>query len=211
VGGRSATLYTPTARVVALDPRTRRVVRAGSLDAPAYDLTAIALGDRILVAGGRGGTGTLASLDVLEAVTRTLRPAAAHAPRHVDVYAHDGANDLSPVARLARPLVYVPNSRSDTVDVVDPRTRRIVEHLAVAALPQHVVPSWDLRTLYVTNDVGNSLTPIDPRTGLPGRPSPSPTRATWTSRPTAATRSPSPSGCTASTSGTRTPSRCSTR
>jgi DNA-binding beta-propeller fold protein YncE len=37
-------------------------------------------------------------------------------------------------------------------------------------LPQHVTPAWDLRTLWVTNDAGNSLTPIDPRTGRPGRP-----------------------------------------
>ena len=34
------------------------------------------------------------------------------------------------------------------------------------------MPSWDLKTLYVTNDTGNSLTPIDPRTGKPGRPIP---------------------------------------
>jgi DNA-binding beta-propeller fold protein YncE len=31
------------------------------------------------------------------------------------------------------------------------------------------VPAWDLKTLYVTNDTGNSLTAIDPRTGKPGR------------------------------------------
>jgi YVTN family beta-propeller protein len=30
------------------------------------------------------------------------------------------------------------------------------------------VPSWDLSTLWVTNDESNSLTPIDPSTGLPG-------------------------------------------
>jgi DNA-binding beta-propeller fold protein YncE len=76
---------------------------------------------------------------------------------------------LSGPAREARPLVYVPNSQSATVDVIDQRTFRIVRHFAVGALPQHVVPSWDLRTLYVTNDVGNSLTAIDPRTGKPGR------------------------------------------
>jgi len=29
-----------------------------------------------------------------------------------------------------------------------------------------VTPSWDLRTLWVTNDTGNSLTPLDPRTAL---------------------------------------------
>src|SRR5207237_1493282 len=54
-------------------------------------------------------------------------------------------------------------------DVIDPRTFKVVEHFAVGALPQHVVPAWDLKTLYVTNDVGNSLTTIDPRTGRPGR------------------------------------------
>jgi YVTN family beta-propeller protein len=27
------------------------------------------------------------------------------------------------------------------------------------------VPAWDLRTLYATNNIGNSLTPIDPNTG----------------------------------------------
>jgi len=33
-----------------------------------------------------------------------------------------------------------------------------------------VTPSWDLRTLYVDNDHGNRLTPIDPNTGLPTGP-----------------------------------------
>ena len=28
-----------------------------------------------------------------------------------------------------------------------------------------MTPSWDLKTLWVTNDESNSLTPIDPRTG----------------------------------------------
>jgi len=39
-------------------------------------------------------------------------------------------------------------------------------------LPQHITPSHDLKTLYVNNDVGNSLTPIDPLTARPGRPIP---------------------------------------
>jgi DNA-binding beta-propeller fold protein YncE len=88
------------------------------------------------------------------------------------VYAADGPNQLSPVARHFRPLIYVPNSQSNTVDEIDPTSYRIVRHFAVGALPQHVVPSYDLRTLWVTNDQGNSLTPIDPRTGVPGRPVP---------------------------------------
>jgi YVTN family beta-propeller protein len=53
--------------------------------------------------------------------------------------------------------------------VIDPRTYRVVRHFQVGDLPQHVTPAYDLRTLYVTNDLGNSLTPIDPRTGGPGR------------------------------------------
>jgi YVTN family beta-propeller protein len=82
-----------------------------------------------------------------------------------DIYSAAGRNDLSTPARAARPLVYVPNSESNTVDVIDPRTYRVVEHFSVGALPQHIVPAWDMRTLYVTNDDGNSLTAIDPRTG----------------------------------------------
>ena len=47
---------------------------------------------------------------------------------------------------------------------------RFVEHFAVGGLPQHVVPAWDLKTLWVNNDLGNSLTPIDPFTGKAGEP-----------------------------------------
>jgi DNA-binding beta-propeller fold protein YncE len=88
------------------------------------------------------------------------------------VYAADGPRDLSRVVRRDRPLIYVPNSASNTVDEIDPRTYRIVRQFPVGAVPQHVVPSYDLRTLWVTNDAGNSLTPIDARTGKPGRPVP---------------------------------------
>jgi YVTN family beta-propeller protein len=53
--------------------------------------------------------------------------------------------------------------------VIDQRTFKVVNHFAVGTLPQHVVPAWNLKTLYVTNDLGNSLTPINPKTGKPGR------------------------------------------
>jgi DNA-binding beta-propeller fold protein YncE len=89
-----------------------------------------------------------------------------------NVYAADAAGDLSPVVRQDRPLIYVPNTVSDTVDEIDPHTFQIVRQFAVGALPQHVVPSYDLRTLWVTNDQGNSLTPINPVNGVPGAPVP---------------------------------------
>ncbi len=69
-------------------------------------------------------------------------------------------------------LVYVPNSVSNTVDVIDPSTMQVVNHFDVGAEPQHVVPSYDLKTLYVAADQGNTLTPIDPATGQPGTPIP---------------------------------------
>jgi DNA-binding beta-propeller fold protein YncE len=97
---------------------------------------------------------------------------AADMRKTVDVYRADGAGMLSPAVRADPALVYVPNSLSDTVEVISQRTMRVVARFATGALPQHVTPSWDLRTLYVDNDVGNSLTPIDPRTGRPGRPIP---------------------------------------
>jgi DNA-binding beta-propeller fold protein YncE len=90
----------------------------------------------------------------------------------LNVYAAASAGALSPVVRADPALVYVPNSKSNSVDVISQRTFKVVAHFAVGALPQHVTPSWDLRTLYVTNDEGNSLTPIDPRTARPGKPIP---------------------------------------
>jgi hypothetical protein len=87
-----------------------------------------------------------------------------------NVYAADAVGDLSPVVRGVPERVYVPNSASNTVDEIDPHTYRIVRHFNVGLVPQHVVPSYDLRTLWVTNDIGNSLTPIDPRTGAPQTP-----------------------------------------
>jgi YVTN family beta-propeller protein len=163
VGGRGAALGTPTRRIVAVVGN--RIRSAGSLPTPLSDLAAVSTGSGLLLAGGRA-TSTVAALTV-------LRPGPPRRLAHVtNVYAADRVGDLSPVVRDARPYVYVPNSDSDTVDVIDQRTFKIVRHFAVGGLPQHVVPAWNLRTLYVTNDLGNSLTPIDPKTGAPGPPIP---------------------------------------
>jgi YVTN family beta-propeller protein len=92
--------------------------------------------------------------------------------RAADVYGHAAAGMLTPVTRAAKPLVYVPDSLSDRVDVLDPSTYKVVRSFRVPALPQHVVPSWDLKVLWVNDNQGNALTPIDPATGRPGRPVP---------------------------------------
>ena len=86
-----------------------------------------------------------------------------------DVYAADRPGMLSPVVRGMPSRVYVPNSDSNTVSVIDPHTYKVIRQFPVGLNPQHVVPAYDLKTLWVNNDEGNSLTPIDPRTGNPGR------------------------------------------
>src|SRR4029077_4139072 len=85
-----------------------------------------------------------------------------------NVYYYDGLNMLSPYVVGEPAAVYVPNSASNTVDVIDPVTYKVVRSIPVGMEPQHVSPSWDLSVLWVANDKGNSLTPIDPRTGTVG-------------------------------------------
>jgi YVTN family beta-propeller protein len=65
--------------------------------------------------------------------------------------------------------VYVPNSLSNTVTEIDPATYRIIRTFPVGAGPNHVTPSWDGSVLWVNNTSGNSLTPVNPLTGQPGR------------------------------------------
>src|SRR2546422_832951 len=97
-----------------------------------------------------------------------VAPGGAQTTDTTDIYARAGANALAPAAARALSLVYVPNSHDGTVTVIDPATYRVVRTFPTGALPQHVVPSYDLTTLWVANNLGNSLTPIDPVTGREG-------------------------------------------
>jgi YVTN family beta-propeller protein len=86
----------------------------------------------------------------------------------VNIYAATGADALSPVAARARALVYVPNSRSASVSVIDPATYQVIRTFKTGAVPQHVVPAYDLTKLWVLNNQASTLTPIDPLTGMEG-------------------------------------------
>lgn len=86
-----------------------------------------------------------------------------------DVYAADRPNKLSPVVKDFPSRIYVPNTESDTVSVIDPKKFEVIDTIPVGRQPQHVVPSWDMKTLWVNDDKGNTLTPIDPRTGKAGK------------------------------------------
>jgi len=139
----------------------------------------------LVLLAGCGASGSSSTGAGTSTTGRTIRqpPAPTPRPHHVgyrvpplldphDIYAADRPGMLSPVVRNFPERVYVPNSESDTVSVIDPHTFKVTGEFPVGALPQHVVPSYDLKTLWATNDEGNSLTPIDPKTGKPGAPVP---------------------------------------
>jgi YVTN family beta-propeller protein len=89
-----------------------------------------------------------------------------------NLYSETAASKLGTAVAGDLPRVYVPHIQSNDVYVIDPATLKVVDRFKVGINPQHVVPSWDLRTLWVANNAENtklgSLTPIDPRTGRPG-------------------------------------------
>ena len=106
------------------------------------------------------------AVDVVPGMPPVLEPG--------NLYSGARAGSLSAAVAGALPRVYVPNLRSNDVYVIDPSTRKVVERFKVGTNPQHIVPSWDLQTLWVTNNAegrtDGSLTPIDPKTAKPGKP-----------------------------------------
>ena len=90
-----------------------------------------------------------------------------------NLYSETAAGKLSPNVAGALERIYVPNHGAHTVSVIDPATLKVTHVFKVGLYPQHVVPSWDLKTLYVANNAENSdkgsLTVVDPLTAKPGR------------------------------------------
>jgi YVTN family beta-propeller protein len=86
-----------------------------------------------------------------------------------NVWAATRPGNLSPVVANFPPRVYVPNTISNTVDVIDPETFKVIETFNVGHEPQHVTPSYDLKKLWAVADLGDSATEIDPATGKAGK------------------------------------------
>ena len=139
----------------------RRTIRRRRATALLILLVACAAGAAAVTrTGSRNGARTRsAGVDLRRHVHRD------DAPAPLNIYSHTLAGMLSPLAAHARYLVYVPDSEGDGVYVIDPHTYRVIDYFTTGQVVEHVVPAWDLRTLYATNDVGNSLTPINPDTG----------------------------------------------
>jgi YVTN family beta-propeller protein len=120
--------------------------------------------------------GALASLGLALAAAHAMEvaPGMPPVPDPGNLYSETAAGKMSPAVRGALERVYVPNVSSNDVYVIDPATFQVVDRFKVGLNPQHVVPSWDLKTLWVTNNAEGTtrgtLTPIDPTTGKPGEP-----------------------------------------
>jgi YVTN family beta-propeller protein len=112
----------------------------------------------------RAAAQTAASIETVPGMPPVTNPA--------NLYSETAADKVSPALANVPARVYVPNVKSHEVHVIDPVTMTIIDRYKVGKNPQHVVPSWDLKTLWVTNNAegrtDGTLTPIDPMTGKPG-------------------------------------------
>ncbi len=86
-----------------------------------------------------------------------------------NIYSETTAGKSAGAAARYPSLIFIPHTRSNTVWVYDPAKREFVHKYRVGrgrnVEPQHVVPSWNLKRLFATNDLNNTLAEIDPETG----------------------------------------------
>ncbi len=179
LGGRTGTTLSDA--IWRVDPKTGHVTRIGTFSYPRSDAGTVTIGDKAYLVGGET-TGPTAPLDTVVELRLTQTssnptPSASNgsvlnssARRSTNIYAAAGANMFSPVVRHMPYRIYVPESGGHSVDVINPYTYKVISRYRTALDPQHVVPAWNLKTLYATNDLGNSLTPISPYTGRPEGP-----------------------------------------
>ena len=150
-----------------VNPNALRILRRAVRGAPLFAFAILAAAQ----------TGAPASPAPPAATTATPAvatvPGMPGVPNPANLYSEATAGKLSAGVDGALARVYVPNLQSNDVYVIDPATLKVVDRFRVGVNPQHVVPSWDLTTLWVANNAENtrngSLTPIDPKTGKPGK------------------------------------------
>lgn len=90
----------------------------------------------------------------------------------INIYSETLLGKVNPVTADALYRVYVPNHSSNSVSVIDPLTHKVIDKFPVGLGPQHIIPSWDMKTLWIANTANQtkdgSVVPIDPKTGKPG-------------------------------------------
>jgi YVTN family beta-propeller protein len=125
----------------------------------------LTLAQTVAKPAGKPLAASSAAVDVVAGMPAALDPN--------NLYSEIATGRMSPAVAGSLERVYVPNRGANTVSVIDPNTMKVVDTFKVGVHPQHIVPSWDLRTLWVANNAegrtDGSLTPIDPKTGKPGK------------------------------------------
>ena len=108
----------------------------------------------------------LAGMAAAQAPAVATVPGMPPVPDAANLYSENGAGKIAPALAGDLDRIYVPNLRSADVYAIDPAAMKVVDRFKVGIGPQHIVPSWDMRTLWVTNNAegrtDGSLTPIDP-------------------------------------------------
>ncbi len=135
-------------------------------------------------------------------------------PDPTNLYSEQTAGKVAAVGR-ERPAARLRSAhQANDVYVIDPATLKVIDKFKVGLNPHHIVPSWDMKTLWVANTAEeheerqrDADRPED-RQGRQGG-SRSRIRTTCTSRRTASSRSSSPKPTSASTSAIRRRWRCS--
>jgi YVTN family beta-propeller protein len=124
----------------------------------------------------RGILGLMLALGATGAALADGYPGMPPVPDAANLYSETAAGKMSPATQGALSRIYVPEHGNNSVSVIDPATMKVVSTFKVGQRPQHIVPSWDLKTLWVTNNADGggeaSLTPVDPTTGKPGKSKP---------------------------------------
>ncbi len=156
-----------------MKPKTRNTALAALTLGAAVGVTALVLRAHAAEAQVAPATGT--PLGSGTTVIPAL-PGMPPVPDGSNLYSETGAGRISAAIASDPQRIYVPNLRSNDVYVIDPLAMKVVDRFKVGISPQHIVPAWDLRMLWVTNNAegrpDGSLTPIDPKTGKPGMPIP---------------------------------------
>jgi DNA-binding beta-propeller fold protein YncE len=94
-----------------------------------------------------------------------LYPGMPPVPDRNNLYSEVRPGNRNPNTKDALFRVYVPGEVSGDVTVIDPTTLKVVDEYKTGSITQHVVPSYDMSTLYALNNSSNTITPIDPKTG----------------------------------------------
>ena len=94
------------------------------------------------------------------------------APAAVAPNVYSATANVQPGIAGDLPRVYVPSGLANTLTVIDQQSKKVVSTFRPGSNPQHVVPSYDLHTLWILNNKGNSVVPITATTGAVGPPIP---------------------------------------